>query len=263
MSTQIPSRRVFVLLSSLSLFVLSVCAADLWAAPGRPPRPKPTPRRAGPKPTPRPANPGPHPGGVHPGPGPAVRPPAKANHGYPYNPHPKHPYAWQAKPHYWNPVVYNPTVTPTIYTTTGYPYYPSGSTYTVVQPVVTETYVPTQTVQTSGETSGQTATDTSPSSIRYTQMLELSEMIHEWRMLNESPEFQARAAAAGQDTSAERRQQVKKIKDLNVRFDRLSREAMQRLTANQDAETKVALARSTIESLVEIADALPEASRPK
>ncbi len=171
------------------------------------------------------------------------RPAVKAPHRYG-----KHP--WRAKRKYWHSR-YAPKRT--VYVATGYPYYVGGTTYTVSQPPVTvhETLVATPDPEAS--VSGQ-ADDGG-----YLELLELTDMVHEWRTLNESAEFQKRVAAADEDEGSGTTQLLAKIQRTNQAFDRASRLAMQKAAAGQDAEAELTKARDALEDLVELADQLPEA----
>jgi len=156
------------------------------------------------------------------------------------------PAHWRAKHRYWH-AVYVPAKTQYVYSTVGYPYYVGGTSYTVVAPGTT------------GSTNGgETAKTETGASARYSQMLEVTEMIHEWRTLNESEQFQARLPAEGDDASPEVQRLVGKIKRLNQQFDEQSRNAMEKLTASRDADREIRRAADALKSLMEAAEALPE-----
>ncbi len=223
--------------------VLSLAVAEGVSAapPGARPRPRGGPKPSGKAPKARPAHPG--------------RPPVKGR-AHP----PKHrgkyhkPHYYRGKHRYWHPV-YTTTVVPKrTYTVLGYPYYVGGTNYTTV------VEVPAAEAQTVVTPAPEAQSSLSDESVRYSQVLELTEMVHEWRTMNESPEFQARVAAAEAAGSAESRQRISDIKAQNQRFDRWSREAMQTLVAGKDADGQVAQARKALERLTEIAEALPGAA---
>ncbi len=156
---------------------------------------------------------------------------------------------WRATHHYWHPVRV-PTQTQYVYSTVGYPYYVGGTNYTVVVPETTGSTYSGTTVKTETESAGASG--------RYSQMLEVTEMIHEWRTLNESAQFQARLPAKGDEVTPEVQRLVQKIKRLNQQFDEQSRKAMEKLAASQDADRETRRSADALTSLMEAAEALPE-----
>jgi hypothetical protein len=199
-------------------------------------------------PGPRPGRPRPH-GGPRPGtpgvgpPGKPALPPGKSG-----NVDANRRRYYYGRPRYWYPT-YTPKVIHGVYGVTGYPYYVGGTSYTVIQAP-------------SGDTSGAAQPAPSESATgeldsRYNQMLELTDMIFEWRTLNESPEFQERIPDRDAEVSDEVKQLVRKISRANRDFDRLSRQAMQKLAGGQDASREVDRARDVLDRLMAAAEDLP------
>jgi len=244
MNSGMKCRRGSAVASVVAGFVLSLVAADLVnAASARPPRPAGKPK--GPKPGGPRAKPGPRP------PTGARKPPRTVRPGHPKYRKRVH---WRAKRRYWHPR-YVATGTRYVYTSTGYPYYVGGTSYTVIQPPVG--------VEVSDERPvvAQEQVEVSEGDVAYCQMLELTEMIHEWRTLNESPEFQERIPPDHVNPPPQIKRLVEKVKDLNSRFDQLSRQAIKDLVAGKDAERELEQAKSTLEDLIEAAEELPEPPR--
>ncbi len=215
--------------AALSLVTVPlVGAAEPGPRPGpaRGPKPPAGAHRAGaPKPGPR-------------GPAPKHVPPGKVHH-------------WHGTRYYWSPV-YVPKASRYVWGATGYPYYIGGTSYTVIQE-------PASGLQTSAESGDPQGT----SSVLYGQILELTAMVHEWRTLNESSEFQMRLPPDTADVPADSADVVKKIKQYNQRFDTVSRAGMQKIAAGQPADSELDQARTTLDSLIEVVDKLPAPPKRK
>lgn len=121
----------------------------------------------------------------------------------------------------------------------GYRYYVGGSSYVVAPTVDSD-------VEVSAEVSE-----------RMVQMQELVELIHEWRGLNESQEVHQRLPEATTDEALAAT--IKSIQAENEAFDRVTREAMQRLSEGNSAEAELAAANGHMEKLAELVEALPTA----
>ncbi len=220
-------------------------------APKKPKAGKPARPPAGPKARPGPAG---KPHGPRPGPsGRKPRPRYGQVKPKPYTYKPRKPLYRKGKKYYWHPTyVYRGTTR--VYPVTGYPYYVGGTSYTVV-----ESSVPGQEARVPPQQAGTQVQADSSEGVRYLQMLELTDLIHHWRSMNESEEFQKRAAAAEKSDSAETKELLSDIKQGNERFDEQSREAMGKLAGGEDAEAEIELAGQTLERLFEKAEALPPA----
>lgn len=166
---------------------------------------------------------------------------------------PRKPLYARGKKYYWQPTyVYGGARK--VYPVTGYPYYVGGTSYTVIESSSAQEGSQSQATSPSVPVDPESSEGT-----RLMQMFELTDLIHHWRSMNESEEFQKRAAAAEKSDSAETKQLMSHIKQGNQRFDAQSREAMTKLAQGEDAEAEIELAGQTLEKLFEKAEALPPA----
>jgi hypothetical protein len=99
----------------------------------------------------------------------------------------------------------------------GYPYYRGGTDYV---------FVP------SSRASDGLTTATAD---RYEQILQLVDLVSQWRMLNESPAVQERLPDAELDNRDSAGDLIGKCKAANSRFDTTTREAMRNLAAGGSA----------------------------
>jgi len=86
-------------------------------------------------------------------------------------------------------------------------------------------------------------------------MQELTDLVHEWRTLNESPAFHERLP--GPDATEEARATMTQLREANQAFDRISRQAMQDLAAGRSAESRIAQASECLQKLMALAESLP------
>lgn len=119
----------------------------------------------------------------------------------------------------------------------GYKYYAGGESYVVLPAVEAE----------SEEADGNNE--------RLEQMQELIELVHEWRVLNESQEVHERLA--GSDNDAALSGTVTNIRNENEKFDAATRKAMQLLVDGDSAQADLELARTHLKRLIELVEALP------
>jgi hypothetical protein len=184
------------------------------------------------------------------------RPPTRLGHPHP-GAQPKPPVHYVAGLHYWRPLN-DPTPRIWVWGDIGYSYYVGGTPYVVSAPPAVTVVSTTQTepVESSSQESLEGGTGD-----RYTQMQELTELVHEWRTMNESPSMHERIPPPG--ASSEARAIVASIKEENQRFDEAARTAMRNLAAGRSAASEVASARSHIERLIKLVDSLPEPAKGK
>ncbi|UCD28883.1 MAG: hypothetical protein JSV03_17705 [Planctomycetota bacterium] len=222
--------------------------------------PKAGPKKAGPKPGPK-VGPkpgpkaGPKPAGkkVHPGP--------KAGHKPPKAKVKVRPPIKKVKPsrfthlrrhrRYWHPKYYYLKGKPaTTWSVIGYPYYVGGTSYVVTTPseesVSSDESAPIYSA-------GQEYVDE-----KYQQLQELVELTHEWRTINESPEFHQRIMAA--NTSEETKHKVVAIKNKNRQFDKATRSAMLAITQGKSADSQLEKAGNHLDELIQLVESLPEAT---
>jgi len=182
-------------------------------------------------------------------------------------PHPRlHAHRVRARAHtrvrryYWYPKYRRPLPKP-VWPIIGYTYYPSTTVEYVAVPQSAEPKSETNIVITGSDpASSETATAAgSASSNRYVQIQELAELIHEWRTLNESPAFHERVLAA--EASEQHRSALDKIRQKNQEFDAAAKQAMEQLAEGRSAYTWIESARQALACLIELAEALPEASQ--
>ncbi len=201
--------------------------------------PKPGPRPKPPKPAPRAAGP------KRPGPKPR---PARPTPRLPKAPRKLHRRAWR----YWHPRYVGPRIKP-VWQHTGYKYYIGGTGYVVVpQPGASETEV--------AALSGEPSESDVQIGERLVQLQQLTELIHEWRTLNESPAFHERVRTAEATASDETKATLNSIRHDNRDFDSTVRAAMQQLVKGESAEKHVDDARDALERLMDLADKLPAPS---
>jgi len=214
-------------------------------APGRPPARKPGgPVRPGPK-----ARPPRHVG-------PKVLPPR----GKPL-PHRAGIKRFVRRPRYWHPRYPLKTPAP-IWPSLGYPYYVGGTDYVVVTPPAETSEQAPQALPVPGP--GDTPTDgtaeTGSAVDRYEQIQELTDLVHEWRTMNESPSVHQRLPSSGE--SQEARSLFAAIRQENQRFDQAARSAMRELARGQPAGSSLESAREHLARLIELVEALPESPEP-
>lgn len=161
------------------------------------------------------------------------------------------PGAYVRQPHYWLPY-YKPGYPARIGTAIGYPYYVGGTSYVVAAPTgaagETESAQPPPTTESAG------ATDE-----RYQQLLELTDLIHDWRAMNESSTLHDRLP--GDDAPDGARRFVSRIRKANERFDAASRSALWALSNGQPAADKVQETRDAWKEIVALVDTLPESKK--
>jgi len=240
--------------------VLVVGVSLLWVQTAfAPPRPKKPAGKPGPHKAPhgapakgRPAGPKAHPPGRTEAKPPRVlakRRPLKAPHR-----------RYVRGPRYWHPYAARRPVPATVYSTIGYPYYVGGTNYVFMPSGDSSQSVspPSETpiLPPAPETSEIPPSSTGEADDAYTQILELTELIHEWRTMNESPVVHERLSSA--QTAGEANDVISSIRDHNRQFDRVTREAMRELSRGRSAEAEMALAGEHLDKLIELVDALPE-----
>jgi len=91
---------------------------------------------------------------------------------------------------------------------------------------------------------------------RLKQIQELTDLVHEWRTINESSEVHERLP--GPDAPAEARAVVANIRAENEEFDRVTRQAMLDLAEGRSAEIRLTSARSHLNKIIELVESLPE-----
>ena len=160
--------------------------------------------------------------------------------------------AYQNRPHYWWP--YYSGATPVVaYRSLGYPYYVGGTSYvTVREETTTTTTADGSSVVAGYRPSTQPAESEQGTS--YLQVLQLAELVHAWRTMNESPRVHERIAAAG--TPAET---VEKIKAENAAFDTDTRVAARLLSQGGSADAALVSASNHLETLNKLMESLPNA----
>jgi len=181
-----------------------------------------------------------------------VRPPAKAS---------PRPARYVRKPHYWQPrfAVAPPTKT---WTTIGYPFYVGGSSYvitppsTVIEAPAKQTLLPPEgsTTPPPPEDSAASADDEVYDEM-YAQILELTDLVHEWRTLNESPALHERLSLLSESDSGPRT--LASIQRANQRFDEYARAAAYQLALGESADDELDDAARQLDKLSDLADALP------
>lgn len=124
----------------------------------------------------------------------------------------------------------------------GYRYYAGGSDYTVVT---------TQPNQSSANPSANQ---------RYRQMLELVELICQWRMLNESPAVQNRIPEEGSPGWQDAQTLLSEWKRYNSEFDRLSRLGLRELAAGRAIDELIEQARQQLDRLTKLVEKLPKSA---
>lgn len=161
---------------------------------------------------------------------------------------------------YWRPYHVHRPATPVVYTTLGYPYYVGGTSYVYVPSSSSGQSVspPSETVIVSPGSESSEAFVSSADQVDdpYIQILELVELSHEWRTMNESPSVHERitsAQAAGEVSDV-----ISSIRDYNLEFDKVTRDAMRKLSKGHSAALELASARDYLEELIELVDKLPE-----
>lgn len=123
-----------------------------------------------------------------------------------------------------------------VWARTGYTYYPGGRDYIAV------------TVSDSDVKDRRSAT-------RYVQIQELTQLVHEWRSLNEDPVVHERVAKEQDDPQV--RSTLATIRKTNERFDRLTRKIMLDLAKGKSVDSKLVSARSYLEKLIKLVETLP------
>jgi hypothetical protein len=155
--------------------------------------------------------------------------------------------------HYWHPL-YRVAPRVTEWRHIGYPYYVGGTNYVVLPQETSSDVSSSETliVAPSAAESESAVTEV------YVQLQELTELIYEWRTLNESPTFLQRLTASEGQTSDP--SVVNGIRELNQRFDQVTRAAMLKLAGGESAESELDAARRCWERLLELVEQLPESS---
>ena len=87
------------------------------------------------------------------------------------------------------------------------------------------------------------------------QIQELTDLVHEWRTMNEAPEIHERIEQANLPQSVQEARVS--IKGYNKRFDQTTRRAMQNLADGQSAERELVSARAYLLSLTDLFESLP------
>lgn len=158
--------------------------------------------------------------------------------------------AYQNRPHYWWPY-YSGVAPVVVYRSLGYPYYVGGTSYVAVREQTTATATTDGGSVVAGfRPSTQPAKSEQDSS--YVQVLQLTELVHAWRTMNESPRVHERIGAAG--TPAE---SVEKIKAENAAFDTDTRLAARKLSQGESAEVPLVSAANHLETLTKLMEGLP------
>lgn len=153
---------------------------------------------------------------------------------------------------YWHPG-YKYRYNTWVWKTTGYRYYPEGDRYVVFErpPIV---------LKEGGDASTESAQAAAPDSNiarRYAHIQELTELVHEWRTLNESPSMHDRMSQAKSLTYASTIPIMGNFKGINEEFDRVTRAAMYELAEGRPADAHVEKARHILNDLTKLAEALP------
>jgi len=208
-------------------------------APKPPPKAAPAggPKRAAPKPPPK-----------HPGPKPpsAARPDLKVLHDL-------------NRPHYWHSY-YRVGPPKTVWTSIGYPYYAGSNSYVIAPPSADEQGPSDQSTIVSPAVTAAAPEDPA-SADRYVQIQELTDLVHAWRTMNESPALHERISSSAGSGAGE--PAFVAFRSGNQKFDEQTRAAMSRLAQGESAQRELELAAAELQKLIERADALPApATRP-
>ncbi len=175
---------------------------------------------------------------------------AKSGH-----PGPKHGpqfYSWKVhRQYYWYPY-YPVQPSARVWGDIGYRYYFGGMDY-----VITPT---ASTVKRSEVHKTVVADMAGDAEERLVQLQALTDMIHTWRTMNESPEFHARIPA-GKELPENIRKTLANLKEENRSFDESSRAAMRDLAAGKSAAINLEAAQKHLEALTKLADSLPESKK--
>jgi len=132
----------------------------------------------------------------------------------------------------------------------GYPYHFKGIDYAAV---------PDPTEPTAGQTTPdkKSAAKKDPAETRYRELRLLTDLVHQWRTLNEAPAFHDRISP-GLITDDDAKAAFETIKRENQKFDQAARSAMHRLSRAESAAADLAALRNTLNQLTDILDALPQ-----
>jgi len=141
---------------------------------------------------------------------------------------PLRPWRYARRVHFWHPYA-RLQPAPRVWAALGYTYYAGGTDY----------------VTAAGEETGVGA--------RLGQIQSLVDMVHEWRMINESPDVHKRVT---EDEGL--RAVLASIRAANQEFDQATRQAMAELVEARDAATQLATARAALERITEAVERLPE-----
>jgi len=254
-------RRYWLVSAVLALGVSLLWVQTAFAPPkpaGGPKKPAAGPAHKAGQPGPGPKKP-PHgaPGNVHRPGGPGAKPPLGKARPTPR----KYPHRhYVRRLNYWQPFSVRRPSAPAVYTSLGYPYYVGGTNY-VFAPSGDSGQSDTPSGETvilppSSESSEAMVSVEGPVDDPYVQMLELIDMTHEWRTMNESPAVHERLSSA--QASGEAGDVISSIHDDNLQFDQLTRDAMRKLSGGHSAAMELSSARDYLEELIELMDKLPE-----
>jgi hypothetical protein len=180
---------------------------------------------------------------------------AKRQRPRPYRPRHGH---LVGQPEYWHPYYrHRPQWQIYAWNVVGYPYYPGGTNY-VVQP--TRRTIPESVPQVDKTVRPIRGLSKRKVSDRYVQLQEITDIIHEWRTLNESVEVHERVRMA-METSVHQ-PLVDSIKKTNKEFDQATRNAMYKLSSGRKADQELAEASRRLNQLQQMVKKLPAPPKP-
>lgn len=202
-------------------------------APKPPPKAAPAgaPKRASPKPPPK-----------HPGP----KPPLDARPA-------RDVLLDLRRPHYWHPN-FRALPPKTIWAGIGYPYYVGNTSYVIAPPSADE-QGPADQPTTASPAVTWAAPEDAASADRYVQIQKLTDLVHAWRTMNESPALHERVMSSAGSGAGE--PAFVAFRSGNQKFDELTRAAMSKLAQGESAQRELEFAAAELEKLIERADALP------
>lgn len=161
-------------------------------------------------------------------------------------------FSWKVhRNYYWYPYSAN-TPQARVWDGIGYRYYFGGTDYVIT---------PTASTVKRSEVHKAVCEDTTGSpEDRLVQLEALTDLIHGWRTMNESPEFHARISGT-QNQPEKIRQILANIKEENQKFDESSRAAMRDLAAGKSAAINLQIVQKHLATLTGLADSLPEVKK--
>jgi hypothetical protein len=157
------------------------------------------------------------------------------------------------QPQYWHPYYrHRPRWQVYAWEEVGYPYYPGGTHYIVL---LSQASVPKEIPEVDTKVKPIRGLGKRQVDDRYVQMQEITDVVHEWRTLNESVELHERVRMA-MDASLYK-SLVESIQKTNKQFDRATRNAMYKLSCGHKADDELAEASRQLSQLQQLAKKLP------